>query len=169
MPYAPIATTIAPLTAAMDVLALPNMFHCINAPSEMSWSHTNRTPALERLSMDPLHADKFIHSARPKDRPQGRALSPTPTPSHRIDRDIEPRPDEPADDLQRSLANPFLAAAPPSRSAASIFSVFHANCRYLPGQGADPSKTPDRTPTPNRTIDKDLELRRDGPEDDLDL
>jgi hypothetical protein len=38
-----------------------------------------------------------------------------------------------------------------------------------PGQGAQPSNTPDSTQTLERRIDKDLELRRDGPEDDLEL
>jgi len=37
------------------------------------------------------------------------------------------------------------------------------------GQGAQPSHTPDRTQTPDPKIDKDLELRRDGPEDELEL
>jgi len=37
------------------------------------------------------------------------------------------------------------------------------------GQGAQPSHTPDHTQTPDPKIDKDLELRRNGTEDELEL
>jgi hypothetical protein len=38
-----------------------------------------------------------------------------------------------------------------------------------PGQGTQPTNTPSPTATSSHKIEKDLELRRDGPEDDLDL
>jgi hypothetical protein len=39
----------------------------------------------------------------------------------------------------------------------------------MPRQGVQPNNTPARTNTPDLKIEKDLELRRNGPEDDLEL
>jgi hypothetical protein len=79
---------------------------------------------------------------------------------------IDTRPTSLSRARPKELAHDYLESETPADAERWAARQQHSP---TPGQGAEPTNTPSPAQTPDLKIDKDLELRRDGPEDDLKL